>query len=77
MDEMVMLSESWRDSSTKTINVNSKKKSMLAYNRNRYMKKGLNGTRRSCDTAHRRRCLRVNKRGARQDAKRAVSLSEE
>ena len=41
---------------------------MQAYNRDRYTKKGLNGTRRSCDTAHRRRCLRVNKRGARQEA---------
>jgi hypothetical protein len=45
---------------------------MKAYNRDRYMKKGLAGTRRSCDTVHRRRCLRVNKRGARQDEKQYV-----
>lgn len=86
MGVMAMLSESWRDSSTRKISVNSKKRNMLAYNRNRYKKKGLNGTRRSCDTAHRRRCLRVNKRGARQEAadrvkyeaeEWAVSLSEE
>ena len=39
--------------------------------------KGISGCRRSCKSLHRTRCLRVDKRTARQEAKREISLSEE
>lgn len=38
---------------------------MHAYNKNSRVTKGLAGRRRSCDTPHRRRCLRVDKKAAR------------
>ena len=39
--------------------------------------RGLAGRRRSCDSCHRRRCLRIDKKAARREAKRAFSLTEE
>ena len=41
---------------------------MKPYGKARHFTKGLAGCRRSCDTPHRKRCLRVDKRAARQEA---------
>lgn len=50
---------------------------MKPYGRSRVWTRGISGRRRSCDTPHRRRCLRIDKKGARQEVKQAISLSEE
>lgn len=50
---------------------------MKAYNRDRYLKKGYDYARKRHASGHRKRCFRVNKRGARQDGKRSLSLAEE
>ena len=41
---------------------------MIPYSANPHTK-GLAGCRRSCDTPHRKRCLRVDKKAARREAK--------
>lgn len=50
---------------------------MKAYNKSRVWTKGLAGCRNSYASCHRKRCLRVDKRAARQESKRSLSLSEE
>lgn len=42
---------------------------MKPYNKSSYTLRGISGVRRSCDTPHRRRCLRVNKKSARREIK--------
>lgn len=49
---------------------------MKPYGKSRHGTKGLAGCRRSTDTPHRRRSLRVDKKAARQEA-RAIILTEE
>ena len=39
--------------------------------------KGLSGRRRSCSTPHRKRCLRIDKKSARQDAKLKINLTND
>lgn len=41
---------------------------MRPYNKPEQQTKGISGRRRSCDSAHRKRCLRVDKRAARREA---------
>lgn len=45
---------------------------MRPYNKERHFTKGASGCRRSCDAPHRKRCLRVDKRSARQEVRNEI-----